>query len=72
MPDFVKIKKKKVYIDKESEEEIEEPILDENGNPTYVYSLRYEEFIALNTFAIQKLYDEINDIKKVLKENHLM
>lgn len=27
-----------------------------DGNPVYIYSLRYEEFIALNTMMIQKLY----------------
>lgn len=30
-----------------------EPVLDEEGNPTYIYSLRYSEFIALNTKMIQ-------------------
>lgn len=34
-------------------EEVNEPILDENGNPEYIYSLRYEEFIALNTYTIR-------------------
>lgn len=37
-------------------EEVNEPILDDNGNPEYIYSLRYEEFIALNTYAIQNLW----------------
>lgn len=39
---------------------------DEHGNPVYVYSLRYEEFIALNTFVIQNLQKENQDIKKRL------
>lgn len=39
------------------------PVLDENGNPEYIYSLRYTEFIALNTHMIQKLQSE-NQILK--------
>ena len=30
------------------------PVLDENGCPEYIYSLRYQEFIALNTRMIQE------------------
>lgn len=51
--------------------EINEPVLDENGNPEYIYSLRYEEFIALNTYAIQKLWvrvDAVENEKAKLKE----
>ncbi len=36
---------------------------DENGNPVYVYALRYEEFIALNTFMIQKLYEDNRNLR---------
>lgn len=39
---------------------------DENGDPVYIYSLRYEEFIALNTFMIQNLQKENQDIKERL------
>ena len=39
-------------------------IMDKDGNPEYVYSLRYTEFIALNTHMIQKLQLE----NKILKE----
>lgn len=45
-------------------EEINEPILDDNGNPEYIYSLRYEEFIALNTYAIQKLWNHVETLEK--------
>ena len=45
-------------------EEVNEPILDENGNPEYIYSLRYEEFIALNTYAIQKLWNRVEILEK--------
>lgn len=40
-------------IVQEEETEIVD-VLDENGNPEYIYSLRYEEFIALNTAMIQR------------------
>lgn len=33
--------------------EVEKEVLDENGDPVYLYSLRYSEFIALNTKMIQ-------------------
>ncbi len=36
------------------------PILDDCGNPTYIYSLRYEEFIAINTAVIQHQQQMIN------------
>ena len=61
---FCKDKKrvlKKEIVKTESGEEIEretgklEDVLDEDGNPEYTYSLRYEEFIALNTRMIQDL-----------------
>ncbi len=39
-------------------------VMDKDGNPEYVYSLRYTEFIALNTHMIQKLQLE----NKILKE----
>ena len=44
----------------ENEEGIieENPVFDNEGNPVYIYSLRYEEFIALNTMMIQKLHEE--------------
>ena len=41
-------------------------VLDENGNPDYVYSLRYSEFIALNTHMIQKLQAENKELKERL------
>lgn len=39
--------------------EVEVPIIDENGNTTPTYSLRYSEFIALNTHMIQQAYKKI-------------
>lgn len=43
-----------------------EDVLDDDGNPEYIYSLRYEEFIALNTMMIQKIYRKNLDIEKRL------
>lgn len=44
--------------------EVEQEVLDENGNPEYSYSLRYSEFIALNTQMIQKNRAEIAGLKE--------
>lgn len=55
----------------EEGEEIENkstPMYDEEGNPIYEYSLRYEEFIALNTWQIQKLKKEIQELKEIITE----
>lgn len=38
------------------------PMLDADGNQMYVYSLRYNEFIALNTHMIQKLKMENREL----------
>lgn len=55
------------------EKQIEELVFDDEGNPVYEYSLRYEEFIALNTMMIQKLHeknkileDRVDKIEKCL------
>lgn len=45
----------------------EELVLDENGNKQYIYSLRYEEFIALNTHMIQKNYKYIQELENKVK-----
>lgn len=47
----------------EKGEETEEPVTDEHGNPQYIYSLRYGEFIALNTHAIQQTRKELQILK---------
>lgn len=43
-------------------------VLDENGQAVYDYSLRYSEFIALNTHMIQKLQNEIAELKAEIQE----
>jgi hypothetical protein len=44
------------------------PMFDDNGNEVYNYSLRYSEFIALNTFMIQKLQAENAELRLELQE----
>ena len=41
----------KTEWDEEAQED--KPVLDENGNSVYIYSLRYTEFVALNSRMIQ-------------------
>ncbi len=60
---FCKDPKTKIIIDDDGTER--EVVIEGE----YVYSLRYEEFIALNTHMIQKLYDKIENLEKKLKEN---
>lgn len=55
---FCKDQKIERIEDKEGNIE-ENPVFDDKGNPVYVYSLRYEEFIALNTMMIQKICEKI-------------
>ena len=43
---------------------VDTPILDDNGEIQYIYSLRYEEFIAINTYAIQKIYKEYKTLEE--------
>lgn len=52
----------KTKIDEETQEKV--AVLDEKGNPIKLYSLRYSEFIALNTHMIQKLQAEIQTLKE--------
>lgn len=64
---FCKDIKCKVYTD-ENGNEIEEPILDEDGNKQYSYSLRYEEFIAINTHVLQKTQLELSELKETVNK----
>ena len=41
-------------------------VLDDDGNKQYIYSLRYEEFIALNTHMTQKAHKKINEQQSVI------
>ena len=44
----------------------EKTVYDEYGNPVILYSLRYSEFIALNTAVIQKQQNKINELESRL------
>ena len=58
---------RKVVVNTDEEYRTEE-VHDENGNPVYDYMLRYEEFIALNTYMLQKAYREIELLKDEVKQ----
>lgn len=53
----------------ENDEYVAEPILDKDGKPEYVYSLRYEEFTGLIVYAVQKLWDKVSEIEKKVVNN---
>lgn len=55
------------WNEKKETEKIQ-PVFDKDGNPAYIYSLRYEEFIALNTMMIQKLYTQNKDFEDRLSQ----
>ena len=73
---------KTINVAEKNEDEDFQIVYDENGEPEYIYSLRYGEFISLNTYMIQKLYFQIeeltekidaqqytiNDLKKIILE----
>lgn len=60
---FCKDQKTKIITDENGEEK-EVPVEGE-----YIYSLRYEEFIALNTHMIQQLYHKVESLEQKLREN---
>ena len=70
--------KRKIKTIDENGEEIEQEIedkewrdvLDDDGNRDYIYSLRYEEFIALNTRMIQDLMAKVEDQQKIIDEQN--
>lgn len=64
---FCRDKKTEFVID-ENGKEVEKLVLDENGNEQYICSLRYNEFIALNTHMIQKAYKKIEEQSKEIEE----
>jgi hypothetical protein len=58
---YCRDEKTELVTDPDTNEEIERPVTDENGDPVYLYSLRYSEFIALNTRMIQENRKKIAD-----------
>lgn len=63
---FCKDRKMEEILDENGDLKEEVPVIDNNGDPVYIYSLRYEEFIAINTKAIKMLYDRVNELEKKL------
>lgn len=64
---FCRDMKMKDIIDPDTEEVTgQEPVLDADGNPEYIYSLCYQEFIFLIAHMVQKLWG------KQEKENEMM
>ena len=47
------------YVTDENGNAIEKQVLDEEGNPQYIYGIRYGEFTPLNTHMIQQAYKKI-------------
>lgn len=72
------VKVKTVPVEKEVELEdgtvatytdyVDEAVVDADGKPEYIYSLRYEEFIALITYATQELYKRVDELGNWRKE----
>ena len=72
---YCKDKKTEPLFDEDNNYTGEKEILDADGNPEYIYSLRYGEFIALNTKMIQmnrakiaEQQKEIDELKKAVAE----
>ena len=63
----IKTTRKSVTDEDGNQTEIEEQELDEDGNPAYIYSLRYEEFIALNTYAIQTAMARLDSLDERIR-----
>ena len=64
---FCKDLKMETFINDDGEEE-ERIVLDEMGYEQYTYSLRYSEFIALNTHMIQKANKKIEQQQKEIDD----
>ena len=52
----------------ENGEMVSECVYDEDGNLEYNYSLRYTEFIALNTAVIQRQQRQIDKQEKIIQD----
>lgn len=65
---FCKDIKTNIYTDEQGKG-TEITTLDSNGEVQYIYSLRYEEFIPLVTFAVQKLFTIVEDLKNEINRN---
>lgn len=64
---FCKDEKTETYLN-EDNEECTRAVLTESGEKEYSYSLRYGEFIALNTYMLQKAFSRITELENKLKQ----
>lgn len=55
-------------VEDEDGKEYQKEVLDENGNPVYIYSLRYEEYIAIMAEKIHRLEARLERLEAALKE----
>lgn len=55
-------------LDKNGDIDHTENVLDEDGNPVYIYSLRYEEFIGLITHVLQDTVHRMDLIEERLEK----
>ena len=60
--------KVEAYLDEESGEYEEKPLLDNNGNVQYIYSLRYEEFIAIIAYVLQDVTNQVEELRRAVAE----
>ena len=60
--------KVEAYLDEESGEYEEKPLLDNNGNVQYIYSLRYEEFIAIIAYVLQNVTNQVEELRRAVAE----
>ena len=60
--------KVEAYLNEESGEYEEKPLLDNNGNVQYIYSLRYEEFIAIIAYVLQDVTDQVEELRRAVAE----
>lgn len=64
---FCKDIKVEYFID-ENGNTVEKQVLDEEGNPKYIYGIRYGEFTPLNTHMIQQAYKKIETQQQEIEE----
>lgn len=43
-------------------------VLDENGNPVYIYSLRYTEFIGIITYVLQDTVNRLDKLEQLVNQ----
>lgn len=64
---FCRDLKMKNIIDPDTGDAIgQEPVLDADGNPEYIYSLCYQEFIFLLVAVVQQLYGKVDNLENAV------